>query len=114
MHAFQLGARMIKQNGRVDDRRDARLAHLLRDLLKEDETLCIGDNKPYSVDDHTDYTIPVHGERRRIPHALFELRHDMIEDKEDQYRWAHRLAHSLERALDHSPELGMYRYGGRT
>ncbi len=88
--------------------RDARLSHLLRDLLAEDETLCVGDNYPYSVDDYTDYTIPVHGERRHIPHALFELRHDMIEIEADQYRWAHRLAHSLERALERSPELGVY------
>ncbi|MFQ5995031.1 MAG: N-formylglutamate amidohydrolase [Acidiferrobacterales bacterium] len=85
--------------------RDARLSHLLRDLLREDETLCVGDNKPYAVDDYTDYTIPVHGEGRRIPHVLFELRHDMIETEEDQYHWAHRLAHSLERVLVHSPEL---------
>jgi predicted N-formylglutamate amidohydrolase len=88
--------------------RDPRLAHLLRDLLAEDETLCIGDNHPYRVDDAVDYTIPVHGEQRHIPHVLFELRHDMIEAKQDQYRWAHRLAHSLERALAHSPELGAY------
>ncbi len=88
--------------------RDARLSHLLRDLLAEDETLCVGDNNPYSVDDFTDYTIPVHGERRHIPHALFELRHDMIATEADQYRWAHRLAHSLERALARSPELGVY------
>jgi predicted N-formylglutamate amidohydrolase len=88
--------------------RDARLSHLLCDLLAEDETLCVGDNNPYSVDDYTDYTIPVHGERRHIPHALFELRHDMIETEANQYRWAHRLAHSLERALEHSPELGIY------
>lgn len=86
---------------------DTRLAHILRDLLAEDETLCVGDNRPYWVDDYTDYTIPVHGERRGIPNVLFELRHDMIEAEQDQYRWAHRLAHTLERALEHSPELGL-------
>lgn len=88
--------------------RDPRLAHLFRDLLAEDETLCIGDNNPYRVDDAVDYTIPVHGERRHIPHVLFELRHDMIEAEQDQYRWAHRLAHSLERALARSPDLGTH------
>lgn len=85
--------------------RDARLAELFLKLLAEDETLCLGDNQPYTVDDYSDYTIPVHGERRGIPHLLFELRHDMIETESDQYRWAHRLARSLERALEHSPEL---------
>lgn len=85
--------------------RDARLAKLFLKLLAEDETLCLGDNRPYSVDDYTDYTIPVHGEQRGIPHLLFELRHDLIEVESDQYRWAHRLANSLERALEYSPEL---------
>ena len=85
--------------------RDARLAHLFLRLLAEDETLCLGDNQPYTVDDFSDYSIPVHGERRGIPHLLFELRHDMVENESDQYRWAHRLAGSLERALEHSPEL---------
>lgn len=88
--------------------RDPRLARLFRDLLAEDETLCVGDNKPYRVDDYTDYTIPVHGERRGIAHLLLELRHDMIGTEEAQYRWAHRLAHSLERVLARSPELGVY------
>lgn len=85
--------------------RDTRLATLFLKLLAEEETLCLGDNQPYSVDDFTDYTIPVHGEQRGIPHLLFELRHDLIESEADQYRWAHRLANSLERALEHSPEL---------
>jgi predicted N-formylglutamate amidohydrolase len=85
--------------------RDARLARLFLRLLSEDEELCLGDNQPYTVDDFSDYTIPVHGEQRGIPHLLFELRHDMIEAESDQYRWAHRLATSLERALEYSPEL---------
>ena len=87
--------------------RDARLAALFLKLLAKEETLCLGDNQPYSVDDFTDYTIPVHGEQRGIPHLLFELRHDLIESEADQYRWAHRLANSLERALEHSPELAL-------
>ncbi len=85
--------------------RDARLAELFLKLLAEDETLCVGDNQPYSVDDFTDYTLPVHGERHGIPYLLFELRHDMIETEENQYRWAHRLAYTLERALNESPQL---------
>lgn len=87
---------------------DPRLAKLFHELLVQDETLCVGDNDPYSVDDFTDYTIPVHGEKRGIPHLLFELRHDLIEVAQDQYRWAHRLAHSLECALERSPELAVH------
>ena len=91
--------------------RDARLAKLFRELLAEDETLCVGDNQPYSVDDFSDYTLPVHGEQRGIPYLLFEVRHDMIETEENQYRWAHRLAHTLERALERSPELAAHTLG---
>ena len=91
--------------------RDARLAKLCRELLAEDETLCVGDNQPYSVDDFSDYTLPVHGEQRGIPYLLFEVRHDMIETEANQYRWAHRLAHTLERALERSPELAAHTPG---
>ena len=77
----------------------------------EDETLCVGVNQPYSVDDFSDYTLPVHGEQRGIPYVLFEVRHDMIETEENQYRWAHRLAYTLNRALEQSPELAEFMLG---
>jgi Predicted N-formylglutamate amidohydrolase len=32
------------------------------------------------VGDLTDYTIPVHGERRAIPHVEIEIRQDLIAD----------------------------------
>ena len=38
-------------------------------LLKREEGLLIGDNEPYSVSDASDYTIPVHGERRGLLHV---------------------------------------------
>ena len=71
----------------------------------------MGDNQPYSVDDFSDYTLPVHGEQRGIPYLLFEVRHDMIGTEANQYRWAHRLAHTLECALERSPELAAHTPG---
>ena len=60
--------------------------------------MIVGDNEPYSVSDETDYTIPIHGERRGLPHALVEIRQDLIADESGQQRWAHVLARLLPRA----------------
>jgi predicted N-formylglutamate amidohydrolase len=68
--------------------RDPRLAHRLLALLKEEKGLIVGVNEPYVVTDATDYTIPVHGERRGLPHALIEIRQDLIADEASQRRWA--------------------------
>jgi predicted N-formylglutamate amidohydrolase len=71
--------------------RDPRLARALLALLRN-EGLTVGDNEPYFVSDETDYTIPVHGERRNIPHALIEIRQDLLADEKGQREWAQRLA----------------------
>lgn len=71
--------------------RDDRLARLANRLLAEDRTLVIGDNKPYFVSDQSDYTIPVHGERRGIPHLLIEIRQDLLMTAAGQREWAERL-----------------------
>jgi predicted N-formylglutamate amidohydrolase len=75
--------------------RDARLAHLLFELLSAEDGLFIGENEPYAVSDLTDYTVPVHGERRGLPHVEIEIRQDQITDPADQVLWAERLARLL-------------------
>jgi predicted N-formylglutamate amidohydrolase len=75
--------------------RDARLARHLLTLLKDEKGLVVGDNEPYFVSDATDYTIPVHGERHGILHALIEIRQDLIDNGKGQYAWARRLARLL-------------------
>jgi predicted N-formylglutamate amidohydrolase len=80
--------------------RDPRLARLLLALLNADDDLIVGDNVPYVVDDATDYTIPVHGERRGLPHVLLEIRQDLIEDESGQREWAVRLARLLPKAYE--------------
>jgi predicted N-formylglutamate amidohydrolase len=80
--------------------RDARLARVLLKLLRSENGLNIGDNEPYFVSDSTDYTIPVHGERRGIPHALLEIRQDLITDDNGQREWAQRLAALLPQAYE--------------
>jgi predicted N-formylglutamate amidohydrolase len=75
--------------------RDPRFAHLLMAALKREEDLVIGDNEPYSVTDESDYTIPVHGERRGLHHVAIEVRQDLIAGAEGQQAWGARLARLL-------------------
>jgi predicted N-formylglutamate amidohydrolase len=75
--------------------RDARLAHRLFELLSDEEGLVVGDNEPYRVTDVTDYTVPVHGERRGLPHVEIEIRQDLITEPAGQRGWAERLARLL-------------------
>ena len=78
--------------------RDPRLALLLFDLFHKEGDLVVGDNEPYHVSDATDYGIPVHGERRKIPHVEIEIRQDLIADEKGQRTWADRLVRLLPRA----------------
>jgi predicted N-formylglutamate amidohydrolase len=78
--------------------RYSKLAHDLRDLLAAPGDLVVGDNEPYSVNDDTDYTIPVHGERRGLSHVAIEIRQDLIGDEAGQEYWANRLADVLPKA----------------
>ena len=79
--------------------RDARLGRVLLELLRTEAGLTIGDNQPYDVNDETDYTIPVHGERRGILHVMLEIRQDLIAGNAGQAEWATRLARLLTLAL---------------
>jgi predicted N-formylglutamate amidohydrolase len=78
--------------------RDRRLARLLLALLRREPGLVVGDNEPYDVTDATDYTIPVHGERRSLHHVGIEIRQDLIADEQGQRHWAARLARLLTEA----------------
>jgi predicted N-formylglutamate amidohydrolase len=78
--------------------RDRRLASILLELLRREGDLVIGDNAPYAVSDETDYTIPVHGERRALAHVEIEVRQDLIATAEGQADWAGRLTRLLSEA----------------
>jgi len=66
-------------------------------------------NEPYTVDDISDYTIPVHGERRQLPHVLLEVRNDHIRDVDGQDRWARMIGNALNTASQSL--LGENRHG---
>ncbi|MGA7994274.1 MAG: N-formylglutamate amidohydrolase [Bradyrhizobium sp.] len=72
--------------------RDTRLPPLLLKHLRAEPDLVVGDNEPYAVSDETDYTIPVHGEKRGLMNTGIEIRQDLISDPAGQKQWAERLA----------------------
>ena len=80
--------------------RDARVAKALGRLLVAEGGLVVGDNEPYDVGDDTDHTIPVHGERRGLPHVGIEIRQDLIAHEAGQAAWAERLIRLLPRSAE--------------
>jgi predicted N-formylglutamate amidohydrolase len=67
---------------------DARFAHVLIELLRREQGLIVGENEPYAMTDESDYTIPIHGERRTLPCVEIEVRQDLIGEEAGQHRWA--------------------------
>src|SRR6202521_3295958 len=72
--------------------RDTPLPPLLLKYLRAEPDLVVGDNEPYAVSDETDYTIPVHAEKRGLMNTGIEIRQDLIADPAGQQQWADRLA----------------------
>ena len=75
--------------------RDTRLPHIMLDLLRAEGDLAVGDNQPYAITGNSDYTVPVHGEGRGLPHVEIEIRQDLIGDAAGQAAWTARLARLL-------------------
>jgi predicted N-formylglutamate amidohydrolase len=89
--------------------RDPRFASMLMALLESEAGLVVGDNKPYDVNDATDYTIPVHGERRGLHHVAIEIRQDLIASDQGQRIWAALLARLLPQAYQELVAAEAYR-----
>ena len=100
MHSFTPvfgGVARAWQAGMLHNR-DPRFGHALGALLR-DAGYEVGDNEPYRLSDDSDYTVPVHAERRGILHVEIEIRQDLIADPAGQAAWAGLLAELLPRAL---------------
>ncbi|MGJ4804518.1 N-formylglutamate amidohydrolase [Luteimonas sp. SDU82] len=102
MHSFtpEMGGHRRPWHAGVLYQRDTRMAHALLDALRDEGDLVVGDNEPYAVSDATDYAIPVHAERRGLPHVELEIRQDLIADTRGQQAWADRLARLFARLQD--------------
>jgi predicted N-formylglutamate amidohydrolase len=94
MHSFTpsfKGEHRTMQVGMLYNK-DVRLAHILLDLLRQEDGLTVGDNAPYAVTEDSDYGIPTHGEKRGLPHIEIEIRQDLIATPDTQKAWAGRFA----------------------
>jgi predicted N-formylglutamate amidohydrolase len=79
--------------------RDPRFCRALMPILQAAAPgLTLAFNQPYTVDDESDYTIPVHGEGRGLHHGLVEIRNDQLVGEEGLERWADLLAASVSEA----------------
>jgi predicted N-formylglutamate amidohydrolase len=58
-------------------------------------------NEPYGPDDGVLHTLGLHAAPRRLPHAMIEIRNDLISDERGQAEWAERLSASLVQAAGH-------------
>ncbi len=103
MHSFTpvMGGMARPWQAAVLHNRDPRLGHALAAELQA-AGFHVGDNEPYSMSDESDYTVPVHAERRGLPYVELEIRQDLIADWEGQVRWAETLAECLPRAVEAS------------
>ena len=90
---------------------DPRFALILRDLFADEGDLVVGDNAPYALSDLDDYTVPVHGEQRGLPHVEIEIRQDLIADEDGEAAWAARLARLLPLAWQRFGERFGERFG---
>ncbi|MBA5777317.1 N-formylglutamate amidohydrolase [Stappia sp. F7233] len=78
--------------------RDPRFPVALLEALKEDAELVVGDNEPYDGCLKNDCMYR-HGTVRGLPHALLEVRQDLIGERKGVEAWADRLTPILQRLL---------------
>jgi len=69
------------------------------DMLKAEEPdLDVGWNEPYAALNGVTYTLEHHGDERKLPSTMIEIRHDEILEPNGVARWATLLARCLESA----------------
>ncbi|HSG94387.1 MAG TPA: N-formylglutamate amidohydrolase [Afifellaceae bacterium] len=78
---------------------DRRLADPLSSGLREDGSLVVGINEPYSPADRVFYTHERHAEPLNLPSVMIEIRNDLIKDQASQGAMAERLARLLDEAI---------------
>ena len=70
---------------------DDRAPRPMIDMLRADASLTVGDNEPYSGALGGDM-LNRHAHARGVPHALIEVRQDLIGTRDGERAWAERLA----------------------
>lgn len=70
-------------------------AHTLIKHLRDEPTLIVDANVPYSVSGDADYALLVHGDDVGNPAVLIEVRHDLLATAQGVDEWAQRLERAL-------------------
>ncbi len=91
-----------EMQGAVLYNRDPRFARPFREALAAGG-LTIADNQPYAMTDDSDFTLPLHGEKRGLPHVGIEIRQDLVTDEAGQAEWAERVVAALLHAAAKQP-----------
>jgi predicted N-formylglutamate amidohydrolase len=78
--------------------------------FRKDPSLVVGDNQPYSGELAGD-TLYSHGTLRGLPHALIELRQDLVDTEANIEAWVDRLEEGLRQLLK-SPEIWEVKHFG--
>lgn len=85
---------------------DDRVAGPLIDTFVHEGDLLVGDNEPYTGRLEGD-CMWQHGTQRGLPHALIEVRQDLIRDEQGQAEWAARIARVM-RSIAYRRGLAMH------
>lgn len=93
--------------------KDDRLPMPLLEGLRGEPGLVVGDNEPYSGALKGD-CLYRHGTRNGLPHALVEIRQDLIDDARGQEEWAARLARLVPLIAANADLSAVRHYGSRT
>lgn len=82
------GVRRSVELGILHDRDTALAAKLIKSFPNVDARL----NEPYGPKDDVMHTLNLHGFARGLPHAMIEIRNDLVADGRGQDEWAQRLS----------------------
>jgi predicted N-formylglutamate amidohydrolase len=85
-------------------RGDRRLAGPALERLHTEPGLVVGDNQPYSGQREFGFTVTFHAQRTRLPHIMFEIRQNEIDNAAGVARYATLVGDCLESTLA-DPEL---------
>lgn len=86
--------------GFLSRRSPAVVESLISAISKARPDVVLGRNEPYRIEDETDWFIPMHAEKRNLPHALIEIRNDQLRTPEDVEIWADLLALAIRDVLE--------------
>lgn len=92
--------------------KDPRLAVPLMAALRAEGDLVVGDNEPYVGFIKND-TLYKHGTLLGLPHAILEIRQDLIDTEAGQQAWVQRLSNILSSLLEADDDRDVRYFGSR-